>query len=89
MNFWGIEFPFGMGIAVIGIIFAVIFVFMLITAADMAKKYYRCPKCEERFRAKAHHFLLFSYYNETEHILRCPKCREKSICTVSYDQREK
>lgn len=89
MNLLGIEFPSGMGIAVIGIILAVIFAFMLITAADMAKKYYRCLKCGERFRAKANNFLLFSYFDETEHILRCPKCGKKGICTVSYDQSEK
>lgn len=88
MNLFGIEMPFGIGIAFIGIILAVIFVFMLITAADMAKKYYRCLKCGERFRAKTYNFLLFAHYDETEHILRCPKCGKKSSCTVSYDQSE-
>lgn len=89
MNLWGIDLPFGMGVSVIGIMLAFILLIMLMMAADMAKRYYRCPKCGERFRARAYNFLLFSYYDETEHILRCPKCGMKGNCSVSYDQSQK
>ena len=71
--------------AVITAVFAVV---MFLGAKDMSKKYYTCQTCGTRFRGKSHEFLLGGYYSSNDKTLHCPCCKKRTLCSVSYDQKE-